>query len=84
VLSSGAEVHVPLAELIDLDRERERLRRQASELESLVERSAARLASDDFLRKAPAQVVEQARQKLASLREQLGKVQQRRKVLEAP
>lgn len=83
VLSSGAEVHVPLEGLIDLERERARLEKQAAELAGLVERSQKRLASKDFVKKAPEQVVEQARQKLRGLKEQLGKVEEKRKALEA-
>jgi valyl-tRNA synthetase len=83
VLTSGAEVFVPLEGLIDLDRERARLEKQAKELEQLVERSERRLASEDFVRKAPAQVVEQAREKLRGLREQLERVTEKRKALEA-
>ena len=58
VLSSGAEVHVPLEGLIDLKRERARLEKQAAELAGLVERSEKRLASKDFVKKAPEHVVE--------------------------
>ncbi|UCC73144.1 MAG: valine--tRNA ligase [Gemmatimonadota bacterium] len=82
VLSSGAEVHVPLGGLIDLARERGRLEKQAQELAALVERSEKRLASADFVNKAPAQVVEQAREKLQGLREQLDKLNQKRRILE--
>ncbi len=82
VLTSGAEVFVPLEGLIDLDRERARLDKQAAELQRLVERSEKRLASGDFVNKAPAQVVEQARDKLESLREQLQRVTEKRRALE--
>jgi valyl-tRNA synthetase len=82
VLSTGAEVHVPLEGLIDLARERARLDKQASELEALVERSRKRLASEDFVNKAPADVVEQARQKLNGLEEQLAKLNEKRRILE--
>jgi valyl-tRNA synthetase len=83
VLPSGAEVHVPLEGLIDLERERARLEKQAAELAGLVGRSEKRLGSEDFVKKAPEQVVEQARQKLRGLREQLEKVEEKRRALEA-
>jgi len=82
VLTSGAEVYVPLEGLIDLERERARLDRHAAELQDLVARSETRLASSDFVQKAPAHVVEQAREKLESLREQLDRVTQKRRALE--
>ncbi len=82
VLSTGAEVHVPLEGLIDLARERARLEKQALELEALVQRSRKRLGSGDFVKKAPDHVVEQARQKLQGLEEQLAKVNEKRRILE--
>jgi valyl-tRNA synthetase len=82
VLSTGAEVHVPLEGLIDLARERARLEKQAAELEAVVERSRKRLGSADFVKKAPEHVVEQARQKLQGLEEQLAKVNEKRRILE--
>jgi valyl-tRNA synthetase len=82
VLSTGAEVRVPLEGLIDLARERARLEKQADELGAVVERSRKRLASEDFVKKAPAHVVEQARQKLQGLEEQLAKLNEKRRILE--
>jgi valyl-tRNA synthetase len=82
VLTSGAEVFVPLEGLIDVERECERLDKQIKELEGLVERAERRLASEDFVRKAPEHVVEQARTKLQGLREQLGTLSEKRRALE--
>jgi valyl-tRNA synthetase len=82
VLTSGAEVHVPLEGLVDLERERARLDKQVDELQQLVERSERRLANEDFVAKAPADVVEQAREKLRGLREQLERVTEKRRSLE--
>jgi len=82
VLTSGAEVFVPLEGLIDVERERERLGKQMRELEGLVERAERRLASQDFVRKAPEHVVERARRKLQGLREQLDRVAAKRRALE--
>ncbi len=83
VLTSGAEVHVPLEGLIDLERERARLDKQADELRNLVERSEKRLASEDFVKKAPEAVVAQSRDKLEGLKEQLTKVDEKRRALDA-
>ena len=82
VLTSGAEVFVPLEGLVDLGRERARLQRQAEQLADLVERSERRLASEDFVRKAPEHVVRQAREKLEDLREQLDVITEKRRALE--
>ncbi len=83
VLTSGAEVFVPLEGLIDLERERARLAKQEGELAGLVERAERRLADENFVSKAPEQVVEQSREKLRGLREQFERVAGKRKALEA-
>ncbi len=83
VLTSGAEVFVPLEGLVDLARERERLDKQAAELAELVERSESRLAQDNFVRKAPQHVVEREREKLQGWQQQLQKVTEKRRVLES-
>ncbi len=83
VLTSGAEVFVPLESLVDLARERERLNKQAAELAELVERSERRLAQDNFVRKAPQHVVEREREKLRGWQQQLQKVTEKRRVLES-
>jgi valyl-tRNA synthetase len=83
VLTSGAEVYVPLKGLIDLERERARLAKQEGELAGLVERAERRLADENFVGKAPEQVVEQSREKLRGLREQYERVAGKRKALEA-
>lgn len=82
VLTSGAVVFVPLEGLVDLERERARLAKQAGELGALLERSERKLANQDFVKKAPEQVVAQAREKLRELREQLDRVEEKRRTLE--
>jgi valyl-tRNA synthetase len=82
VLTSGAEVFVPLEGLIDLEKERARLAKQGDELTNLVRRAEGRLANRDFVSKAPPQVVEQAREKLTSLQGQLERINEKRRALE--
>lgn len=61
---------MPLAGVIDLDRERQRLESEASRLEDLLSRTRDRLENRQFLEKAPADVVEREREKERSLAEQ--------------
>ncbi len=63
-------VFLPLGAMIDLEAERERLRRQLVETEGRIQGAENRLANPGFVDKAPAQVVEQARQGLAELKAQ--------------
>ena len=73
----GMVVYVPLAELVDLEAERERLAKERVRLEGEVARLAGKLSNEGFTAKAPVQVVEIERTKLASAEEALAKVLER-------
>ncbi|MFW6200546.1 MAG: valine--tRNA ligase, partial [Gemmatimonadota bacterium] len=81
VLRSGTEVFVPLEGVVDLDRERERLAGELERVESLLEGSRKKLANDDFLEKAPDEVVEREREKRRSLEEQRSRLLEQREAL---
>jgi valyl-tRNA synthetase len=70
VLADG-RVALPLAGLFDLEAERSRLSRQIDELEGEVSRLEARLADERFRTRAPAAVVRQEEERLASARSRL-------------
>jgi valyl-tRNA synthetase len=70
VLRSGAEVFVPLAGVIDLDRERARLREEIGRLSAQLVATEGRLSNESFTSRAPADVVERERAKLRSFAEQ--------------
>jgi valyl-tRNA synthetase len=69
---------IPMAGLIDLGAERQRLAKETARLEAEIKKSEAKLGSASFVEKAPAEVVAQERARLAehnaalaALREQL-------------
>jgi valyl-tRNA synthetase len=70
VLQSGAELFLPLADLIDVGRERDRLREELARIERLLDSTAKRLESEHFVSRAPADVVARERDKAASFRDQ--------------
>jgi valyl-tRNA synthetase len=70
VLQSGAELFLPLADLIDVGRERDRLREELARVERLLDSTAKRLESEHFVSRAPADVVAREREKAASFRDQ--------------
>jgi valyl-tRNA synthetase len=70
----GAEVFLPLEGLVDLDKERERLVREADKLLSDLESTRKKLRNQDFLAKARPEVVERERVRLATLEETLEKL----------
>jgi valyl-tRNA synthetase len=63
LLTGGTELVVPLAGLIDLDRECARLRQEREQLRAQLEALRGRLANERFIAKAPPQVVDAERAK---------------------
>jgi valyl-tRNA synthetase len=74
ILTFGAELFVPLAEVIDLDRERGRLRSELDRITGLIEATENRLANETFVSRAPVEVVGREREKLSSFAEQREKL----------
>jgi len=74
VLASGVELFVPLADVVDLDRERARLRAELDRVAAQVDATGKRLANESFVGRAPAEVVAREREKLASFAEQREKL----------
>jgi valyl-tRNA synthetase len=70
VLQSGAELFLPLEGLIDVGRERDRLKEELNRVERLLASTAGRLGSDQFVSRAPADVVAREREKESSLKDQ--------------
>ncbi|NNF11782.1 MAG: valine--tRNA ligase [Gemmatimonadetes bacterium] len=82
VLENGAEVFVPLEGVIDVDRERERMRSEVERLEGLVAGVQKRLANEQFVENAPDEIVQKERDKAAQLEEQVGKLRSKLQGLE--
>jgi valyl-tRNA synthetase len=73
----NAEVVLPLAGLVDLESERKRLTSEAAQAEAEIARTEELLANEGFTARAPAQVVERERAKLAAARDRLAKLNER-------
>ncbi|HEU0299509.1 MAG TPA: valine--tRNA ligase [Longimicrobium sp.] len=82
VLRSGTELFVPLAGVIDLERERARLREELGRLDGQIGGTEKKLANEAFVARAPESVVSYERDKLASFREQRGKLADKLAALE--
>lgn len=74
---TGVEVYLPLAGLVDLEKEKERLEKELAELEKEKERLEKKLANTQFLTKAPEAVVAKEKEKLAAVEEKYAKVSAR-------
>ena len=74
VVSDGATMFIPVGELIDIEKERERLLKEKATLESEVERVQKKLSNQGFLAKAPAKLVEEEKEKGVKYQQMLEKV----------
>ena len=78
-----AQVLIPLAGLIKIEDEIQRLQSEVSRLQSEVTRASKKLDNESFVAKAPEVVVEQERQKLTQYEEQLQAVKARIETLQS-
>jgi valyl-tRNA synthetase len=70
VLSDGTAVFVPLGEAIDVGRECGRLSSEVDRLARLVQSQEQKLGNQQFVSRAPTEVVERERHKLTTCKEQ--------------
>lgn len=70
----GAEIFVPLDELLDYAAERERLEKEKDKLENEIKRINGKLSNDGFVKKAPEKVVNAEKEKLSNYQEMYEKV----------
>jgi len=74
---ASAVVYVPLAGVVDIEAERARLRKEQAEAQEAMARLEGRLNNEQFTSKAPAEVVEKERERLASLQGKVRNTQER-------
>ncbi|NNK48721.1 MAG: class I tRNA ligase family protein, partial [Gemmatimonadetes bacterium] len=71
VLRSGAQVFLPLAGVVDVEKERHRTQSEIDRLRDLLAGSRRRLEDSRFVDRAPAEVVQREREKVSSFEERL-------------
>ncbi len=76
------EIFVPLAGLIDIEKEKARIRAQVEQVESDISSTQKRLKEKGFLAKAPKEVVQMQKARLGELKEKLEKLKDNFKRLE--
>jgi valyl-tRNA synthetase len=81
VLSDGSAVFVPLGDAIDVGRECGRLGSEVDRLTRLVESQEKKLGNEQFVSRAPRDVVERERQKLTAWKEQSDVLVKKRELL---
>ena len=82
-VAPGIEIYLPLAGLIDIAKELERLHREADKVDAEANKFRGKLSNEAFLSKAPAEVVAKQRETLAGIESQLAKIKSRIEQLEA-
>ena len=77
VVIPNATVYIPFADLVDIDKEIERLSKEKAKLESEVERVNKKLANEGFVAKAPAKLLEEEKAKKEKYETMLENVNER-------
>ena len=78
----GAVIYIPFTDLIDIDKERERLTKERERLTKEIARSNGMLGNEKFLQKAPEKKVQEERDKLENYRQMMAQVEERLAQLE--
>jgi valyl-tRNA synthetase len=71
---AGMEVYIPLQGLVDLGEEKDRMKKRISEIERLLSGINSKLANENFLGRAPKEVINKERLNLSKLNEELEKI----------
>lgn len=77
VVTRGAEMFMPLLDLVDLEKELERLNKEKDKLEKEIDRVEKKLANEKFVSKAPQAVVDEEKAKGDKYKEMLKAVIER-------
>ena len=77
VLIHGASIFIPLAELVDIQKEIDRLQNEEKKLEKELARSHGMLSNERFISKAPAAKIEEEKAKLAKYEQLMAQVKER-------
>ena len=81
VVADGLEAFLPLAGMVDLDKERKRLAKQIQKTQNEIKRLTGRLSNAGFVNKAPAHVIQGARDQLHAAQERYARLSERVKAL---
>ena len=83
MLQNGARVFLPLEGVVDLEQERARLADEVERMEGVLRSTEAKLANENFVTRAPEEVVQKERDRTLQLEEQGSKLREKLAALEA-
>ena len=81
VVIANANIYIPFAELVDIDKERERLLKEKERLEGELKRVNGMLSNEKFISKAPEAKINEEKEKLAKYTQMMEQVEERLKSL---
>ncbi len=76
VVTDSARVFIPMAELVDTEKEKARLTKELDGVNRDIELLSGRLGNEQFVNKAPAKVIELEREKLAKAQDKKANIEQ--------
>ena len=82
IVTDSARIFLPMDQLIDKEKERERLNREMDHINSEIDMFTKKLSNKNFVEKAPEKVVEEQRSKLKSAQEHKTKLEESLNALE--
>ena len=75
-VTSNASVYIPLNDLVDMEQEKERLKKEEKRLEGELKRSHSMLSNEKFISKAPQAKIDEEKAKLQKYEEMIRKVRE--------
>jgi valyl-tRNA synthetase len=75
VVVDEATLVLPLADVIDIAQERARLDRERTRIAAEAEKMARKLGNEDFVRRAPPEIVEENRERLATMQAEMARLE---------
>ena len=75
IVAEGANIFIPLGELVDFAKEKQRLVKEREKCVSEIDRAEKKLSNEGFVSKAPAALIENEKAKLAKLKEHLVEIE---------
>ena len=71
---TGMEIYIPLQGLVDLEEEKRRMTKRISEIDQLLGAINSKLSNENFLNRAPENVIDKEKSNLEKLNEELEKI----------
>ena len=81
VVIANANIYIPFAELVDIEKEKERLLKEKERLEGELKRVNGMLSNEKFISKAPESKINEEKEKLAKYTQMMEQVEERLKSL---